>query len=325
MSTAFSPASHAPAPSGRRRVTGSQIAAHVAMLFFAAFVAGTFSVGALVADKVGPAAFNALRFCIGSIIVGVVACFVLQGRMRWLPKTSWRHHLLGALMAAFMVTMFFAFEFTSPVSTSAVFMLVPLMSAFFGYLFLGQKPPALVLASLLLAGAGAAWVIFHGNLDALLAFDLGQGEAIFLFGCACHAAYAPLARRMNRGEPVLAFTFFTLVATGLCLGVYGARELAFTEWHKLPVFVWIALFYLTIFATAGTFFLLQFASMELPASKVFSYAYLIPVFVIVYEGLAGRGGADTGVVAGAAVTVLGLAILVLSPDPVPAGSIPARR
>jgi drug/metabolite transporter (DMT)-like permease len=284
------------------------------MLFFAAFVAGSFSVGALVADRVGPAAFNAMRFMIGSMIVGIVASLVLQERMRWVPKASWRYLLLGGLMAAFMVTMFFALRITSPVSTSAVFMLVPLMTAFFGYLFLGQKPQPLVLASLVLAGAGAVWVIFRGDVEALLAFDIGKGEAIFLFGCACHAAYAPLVRRLNRGEPVLTFTFFTLVATALCLGFYGAREIAGTEWHELPVFVWIAIGYLSIFTTAGTFFLLQFASMRLPASKVFAYAYLIPTFVILYEGLAGHGWASASVAAGAAITVAGLAVLVLAPD-----------
>ncbi|MBL8584585.1 MAG: DMT family transporter [Rhizobiaceae bacterium] len=285
------------------------------MFFFAAFVAGSFSVGALVADKVGPAAFNALRFTIGSIIVGMVASLALQERMRWIPTAPWRYLLLGSLMAAFMVTMFFALQFTEPVSTSAVFMLVPLMTAFFGYVFLGQKPQPLVLACLLVAGAGALWVVFRGDLDALLSFDIGKGEAIFLFGCACHAAYAPLVRKLNRGEPVLTFTFFTLVATALCLGFLGMREILDTEWHKLPVFIWIAIGYLTLFTTAGSFFLLQFASMKLPASKVFAYAYLIPAFVILYEGLAGHGWASPSVAVGAGITVAALAVLVLAPDP----------
>lgn len=316
MSTTVSQAANKPNHAAKRRaMTRSQIWAHVAMLFFAAFVAGSFSIGALAADKIGPAAVNALRFTLGSIILGVVVSLALQERMRWVPTAPWRYLVLGALMSVFMVTMFFALQFTEPVATSAVFMLVPLMTAFFGYVFLGQKPQPLVLACLLVAGAGAVWVVFRGDLDALLSFDIGRGEAIFLFGCACHAAYAPLVRKLNRGEPVLAFTFFTLVATAICLGFYGAREILDTQWHELPVFVWIAIGYLAFFATAGTFFLLQFASMHLPASKVFAYAYLIPAFVILYEGLAGHGWASTSVAAGAGITVVALAVLVLAPDP----------
>lgn len=298
----------------RARPRRGQIAAHVAMLFFAAFVAGSFSMGALVADKVGPAFINAIRFLIGAVIVGVVASLLLQERMRWVPTAPWRYLVLGGLMAVFMVTMFVALGTTDPVSTSAVFMLVPLMTAFFGYVFLGQKPSPLVLASLLVAGAGAVWVIFRGNLDRLLAFELGVGEAIFLFGCACHAAYAPLVRRLNRGEPVLAFTFFTLVGTAICLAIYGMSDILSTEWQKLPVFVWIAISYLAIFTTAGSFFLLQYASMKLPASKVFAYAYLIPIFVILYEGIVGHGWASASVAVGALVTVLGLVVLVFVPD-----------
>lgn len=324
MSTATQPAIEKRMPaagpesgSKRRPVTRSQIWAHFAMACFAAFVAGAFSMGALVADKVPPAVFDGFHFLIGSMILGVVASLLLQERMRWVRKAGWLYLLLGALTAALLVGLFFALHVTTVVSTSAVFMLVPVITAVFGYLALGQKPRPLILASLLVAGAGAGWVIYRGELDSLLSFDIGAGEAVFLFGCACHAAYAPLARRLNRGEPVLTFTFFILLATALCLGVYGARDIASTPWHELPVFAWIAIAYLSIFAAAGTFFVLQYASLKLSASKVFAYAYLIPVFVILYEGLTGRGWANASVAAGAAITVIALVVLALAPDEQP--------
>ena len=63
------------------------------------------------------------------------------------------------------------------------------------------------------------------------------------------------------------------------------------------------------FATALCFFLIQFASVRLPASKVVAYVYLTPAFVILFEALAGHGWPSLSVVAGAAVTVLGLLVL----------------
>jgi drug/metabolite transporter (DMT)-like permease len=311
------PAAKAKAAAKRRLVTRSQIWAHFAMLCFSAFVAGAFSMGALVADKVPPAVFDGFHFLIGSMIVGVVASLLLQERISWVRKAGWGYLLLGALTAGVLVSAFFAAHVTTMVSTSAVFMLVPVVIAAFGYLVLGQKPGLLVLASLLVAGAGAAWVIYRGELDALLSFDIGAGEAIFLFACACHAAYAPLARRLNRGGPALALTFFTLLAMAVCIGVYGARDIASTPWHELPIFAWIAIGYLSIFAAAGTFFVLQYASLKLSATKVFAYAYLIPVFVLVYEGMTGRGWTNASVAAGAAVTVVALVVLALVPDAQP--------
>jgi drug/metabolite transporter (DMT)-like permease len=96
--------------------------------------------------------------------------------------------------------------------------------------------------------------------------------------------------------------------------LYGASEIAATDWTSLPPIVWVSITYLAIFTTAGTFFLLQFATMRLPAAKVLAYGYLTPTMVILYEGLLGHGWASMSVVAGAAVTVGGLAVLIAAPD-----------
>lgn len=301
------PPDHTLFATGRQKLLG-----HLAMLAFAAFVAGSFSFGALAAPHLGPAALNASRFVLGTTLVGVAA-FMLAGTLR-MPAAPWRFGILGLLMAIFFVTMFWALQFTSPIATGAVFTLMPIASALFGWLFLGQAPRGVVVLSLIVAGAGAVWVVFRGDLDALLSFDLGIGEIVFFFGVICHAAYAPLVRRLNRGEPVIVFTFWTLLATGLMIGVFGAREIVATDWSALPAFVWLAILYLSVFTTAGTFFLLQFASMRLPASKTLAYGYLNPIIIILYEGLLGHGWASFSVAAGALVTVLGLVVMAFARD-----------
>lgn len=294
-------------------VGSEKLLAHLAMLLFAALVSGSYSLGAIAAPHLGPSAINAVRFAVAVALMGVAGMLLLRGGLR-VAGSPWRFALLGALMAVFFVTMFVALRLTTPVSTGAVFTLMPVLAAVFGYLFLGQVPRALVVVSLLIAGCGAVWVIFGGDVDALLGFRIGQGELIFIAGVACHAAYAPLVKKFNRGDPVLAFTFWTLVATGLWIALWGAGEIAATDWASLPAVVWVVIAYLSIFTTAGTFFLLQFAALRIPAAKVLAYNYLTPSFVILYEGLLGHGWAPFSIAAGAALTVLGLIVLALAPD-----------
>jgi len=43
---------------------------HAAMLLFSALVAGSFSLGAQVADELAPAALNAVRFAIAAVVIG---------------------------------------------------------------------------------------------------------------------------------------------------------------------------------------------------------------------------------------------------------------
>lgn len=297
---------------GREKLFG-----HLAMVGFALIVAVSFSLGSRAAPHIGPVALNAIRFAIGVAIMAVAATVLLRGtphRLSSVPKAPWRYLVLGALMAIYFVTMFISLGLTSPVSSGAVFTLIPFMSAGFGFLLLGQKASPVVLFSLLVAGAGAVWVIFGGRLDALLGFQIGTGEAIFFIGCVAHAIYAPLVKKFNRGEPLAYFTFWTLFATGLCIIVYGAGEIARTDWANLPGIVWLTVVYLAIFATGVSFFLLQYASMRLPVSKVFGYSYLIPSIIIVLEGLSGAGWTTMSVLVGALVTVLGLVVLVVAAD-----------
>ena len=286
---------------------------HGAMILFALLISGSFSVGHLAAPHIEPAALNAIRFLIATSILGVAVVVILR-RYPKFPKEFWKFLILGALMAIYFILMFTALRITSPVSTAAVFTLIPFMSAVFGWLFLKQITRPTVFASLLIAAAGSLWMIFRGDIDAILKFDIGRGELIFLFGCACHAAYAPLVKKFNTGIPVIEFTFWTLIATALWIVIWGFGDIAATNWSELPSIVWWAICYLSIFTTAITFFLVQFASMRLHATKVLSYGYLTPGAIIVIEGIIGHGWASISVGLGALVTIAGLILLALAPD-----------
>jgi drug/metabolite transporter (DMT)-like permease len=293
---------------GREKLLG-----HLAMLLFAMLIAGSFSLGHQAVPFIGPAALNAMRFVLASIVLGGVLLFTLR-RLPQFPAAPWRFAILGGLMATYFILMFVALQITNPVSTGAVFTLTPLMSAGFAWLFLRQRTRLIVMASLLVGAAGAIWVIFRGDIAAILAFDIGRGEMIFLVGCAAHAAYTPLLRRFNRGESGLQFTVFMTAATMLWLLLFGARELLATDFAALPVIVWLAVLYLAIAATAITLFLLRFASVRLPASKVMAYGYLTPSFIILIEGSTGHGWPAPAVAIGALVTAAALAVMGLAPD-----------
>lgn len=300
--------------SGQAHATGQQKwLGHLAMLLFAALIAGSFSFGALTAPHIGAAPITAVRFVLGAAVMALVVTLTVRSGLRW-PQQPWRFLVLGGLMGVYFVTMFIALGIAKPVSIGAVFTLNPFFSAIFGYILLRQVPRPIVLVSLLVAAAGAVWVIFRGDWNAMLRFEIGQGELIYLFGVICHAAYAPLVRKFSKGEPVAVSTFWSVAATALLVSLHGWSDIGQTDWTELPAIVWIAVAYLGIVTTAFTLFLLQFASLRLPAAKVYAYGYLTPAFIILLEGMIGHGWAAPVVMAGALITVLGLVVLALSPD-----------
>lgn len=283
---------------------------HLAMLGFSALVAGSFSLGGQVANEIAPAALNALRFAISAVLVGgVIGLRGGFGAVTGALAAPWRYGILGGLFAVYFVSMFEGLKTASPVSTAAVFTLTPVMSGVFGYILLRQVFGARIAVALGLGAMGALWVIFRADVTALIAFEIGQGEVIFFWGCIAHAAYTPLVRVLNRGEPILVFTFWTLSFCAVIIGVWGWRDIVATDWGGLRPMVWITLVYVAIAASAMTVFLVQFASMRLPSSKVMAYTYLTPSWVLIWELALGQPMPPVMVLGGIGLTFLALGLL----------------
>ncbi len=174
------------------------------------------------------------------------------------------------------------------------------------------------MAFALTVGAfGALWVIFRADWKSFQAFEIGIGELIYFCGCAAHAVYTPMVRKLNRGEPAVVFTFGTLMAGCLLLVIYGWRDIVSTNWLTLPVMVWSGLLYLSVFATAASFVLVQFAAMRLPSAKVMAYTYLVPSWVILWEVALGNGTPPGLIIVGVLLTVVALLLLLKDEAPSP--------
>ena len=285
---------------------------HLAMLCFSAMVAGSFSLGVMIANDIAPAALQAARFALAALLTGTLA--LALGKVRRAHFAApWRYVLLAAFFGTYFVLMFEGFKTAAPVSSAAVFTLTPVMAAGFGYLLMSQVLTPRTALGLSIGAAGALWVIFQGSWQALTRFEVGRGEMIYFVGCVSHAVYTPLLARLVRGEPPLVFTTGILIAGAVLIGAYGWQDILATDWTALPGMVWGTLGYLVVVATALSFMALQYASVRLPAAKVMAYTYLTPSWVLLWELALGHGTPAGVVLIGVGLTVLALIVL-LKPD-----------
>lgn len=304
---------------GRDDITparGSAIAAHAAMLLFSLFVSSSFTVGAVITDALDPAALTFLRVLLAAIFFGIVV--LVGGRGRWPTLGECGQCLvLGALVVTFFVAMFEALRLTTALSTGALFCSIPLMTAIISFVGLRQRLDTRQVISLALAAAGAVWVVFDGSLARLATFRLGTGEMIFLVGCLSYSAYSPAIRYFDAGAPALLISFWTILAGAMCLAIYGHAAILEAQWHAVPWTVYAGITHLALFTTAISFFLVQFASTRLPQARVMAYLYLVPVFIVLTEGLVHGLWPDASVLAG--VGIITAAMIVLQAGSVPAG------
>ncbi len=293
-----------------------QARGHLAMLVFSALVAGSFSLGSIIANEIAPAALNAVRFGIAAGVIGLAA-LATTGLPRSAAQAPWRYLVLGGLFATYFVLMFYGLQTAPPVSAAAVFTLTPVIAAFAGWALLRQVTTPRMALALVVGAAGALWVIFRADWQAFRAFSIGGGEIIYFWGCVAHAIYTPMVRKLNRGEPAVVFTFGTLVAGCLLLTGFGWRDILATDWANLPGIVWLGLFYLSFFATAVSFVLVQFAALRLPSAKVMAYTYLVPSWVILWEIALGNGIPTGLILGGVGLTILALLMLLKDEAPAP--------
>lgn len=281
---------------------------HLAMLFFSALVAGSFSLGSMAAPHIAPQALNAVRFVVAALLLGALV-FATGGIERSALRAPWRYFVLALFFTTYFVLMFEGLKTGEPVSMAAVFTLTPLITAGFGWLLLRQVLTARMALALSIGGVGALWVIFRADLPALIAFNIGRGETIFFVGCVAHALYTPLVPTLNRGERPAVFTLCTLVAGAIILLLIGGPAMLATDWASLPPVVWITIAYTSVFASATTFLLLQYASLRIPSAKVMAYTYLTPSWVILWQMALGRPLPPALILVGVVLTISALALL----------------
>ena len=281
---------------------------HLAMLGFSVLVAGSFSLGSIIANDISPIPLTAVRFILAAIVIGTIAIStgsVTQAAL----KSPWRYLVLGGIFSVYFVLMFEGLKTATPVSTVAIFTLIPAVSAIAGFVILGQIVSSRIVVALIIGALGALWVIFRADIQLLSTFSIGRGELIFFVGCIAHAIMPILFRLLNRGENPLMVTFGLLISGAIILCIIGAREIIETDWIGLPTIVWVVIFYVSICASAMTFVLLQFASMHLPATNVMAYTYLTPIWVLVWELFLGHSVPPLWVLGGVFLAVVSVTLL----------------
>lgn len=249
------------------------------MLLATVLVATSFPVGAAITHGMDAVVLTLLRFALAALLFWPIVVWRYG-----LPLPGWRDLLRYAVISAFLVGffwgMFAALRHTSALNTGTIFTLTPAIAAGVSYLLLRERLGRAAQLALPVGLLGAVWVIFRGDLDALLALELGKGDAIFLAATISMGCYMPLVKFLHRGEPMARMTFWTLVTGTGWLLLLSLSRLGSVDWMLVPMSVYGGIAYLAVFTTLITFFIFQASTTLIGPTRVLSYTYLNPVFVL---------------------------------------------
>ena len=252
------------------------IHAHVLVLIATLLVAGSFIAAQKLAHSINPVSLTLLRFICAACIL---APFVLIHK-------KWRLSLLGILpralgislfYACFFISLFESLKYTSTLNTGTLYTLVPFVTACLCLVLFKQSIPKYKLLAYLLGVIGTCWVIFKGDMNALLNFQLNKGDLIFLIGAISMCFYSISMKYFYRGDDMVPLVFCTLIGgiiwMALALLVSGLP----LEWQKIDGPFVGYMTYLVVGATLCTMYLYQRATVELGPNKVMAYSFLNPI------------------------------------------------
>ena len=286
---------------------------HMAMLLFSLLVSGSFVLGSIIANLISPDLVTFLRFLIAFIAIAILILY--QSKFCFLKYLSiGRSLILGALISIYFITMFEGLKTASSTSMAVVFTLTPLLAGFFDLIFSNRVMSKKVWITVVVAATGALWIIFDGNIQNFINFKVGYGEKLFFIGCICHALYAALIPKFNNGEPAIIQTFGTLISGIIILGLFSNKEIIFHSWIDFPVIVLLTILYLAIFATAASFFLIQYSAVRLSSIKVMAYTYAVPIWVVLLQIIFLQQLPNTITFVGAFVILVSLLILLFNDE-----------
>ena len=286
---------------------------HIAMLMFSLLVSGSFVLGSIIANLISPDLVTFLRFLIAFIAIAILILY--QSKFCFLKYLSiGRSLILGALISIYFITMFEGLKTASSTSMAVVFTLTPLLAGFFDLIFSNRVMSKKVWITVVVAAIGALWIIFDGNIQNFINFKVGYGEKLFFIGCICHALYAALIPKFNNGEPAIVQTFGTLISGIIILGLFSNKEIIYYSWIDFPVIVLLTILYLAIFATAASFFLIQYSAVRLSSIKVMAYTYAVPIWVVLLQIIFLQQLPNTITFVGAFVILVSLLILLFNDE-----------
>ncbi len=269
-----------------RRVGVARV--HAQMFLSRGLVATSFPVGAAITHGLDPAMLILLRFALASLLFAPFVAF-RHGIALPTPRALAGYAAISACLVTFFWSMFEALRYTTALNSAAMFTLVPGIAAIYAAFIVRERLGARRLIALGIGLVGAIWVVFRGDPDLLLALAFNKGDLIFLGGCFALGLYMPLVRRVNRGEPAAIMTFWVMLLGTGWLVLLNNSALWRTDWGAVDATVFAGIVYLAVFTTIITFYIQQHAALHIGPTRVTSYSYLTPAFVVLIEWAAGQG------------------------------------
>lgn len=269
------------------------------LLLWAWLMASSFIVSGHMVEYASPVATSAFRFLLAMLIM--LPALLFSWHRSKLNKTEqfkalfasrqrlFHYVVISGALVGFFIGLFVALQSTTPLNTSVLYTLVPLIGVMIARVWLKEVAPLWRVIGFVLGSIGAMAVLFSTqgtSVQSNNGFQWHSGDYIFIGACFLLALHVVSVQKWGRSLGALSGAFMIMLFGSLWLLpialIWG--ELDQVQWASQGF--WVNVLYLTVFTTVFTFVLQQRLVMTVGASRLLAISYTIPVWVALFTALA---------------------------------------
>ncbi len=240
----------------------------------------------LMPQIIKPYGFILLRVSVAGILFWITSLFLPREKIE---TRDWGRILACAFfgMVLNMLAFFKGLSLSTPINSSVVITLVPVLLLILSALFLKEKITLLKSVGIGLGLIGALVLIIFGIKTQPNAPNIPLGNVFFIVNAVSYSVYLIMVKPLtSKYSSVTLMKWFFLFATLINLPV-GISQFTQVAWQELPLNIVGQLAFVVIGTTYFTYLFNIFALKHLRPSTIGAFIYLQPVIATLFAVLVG--------------------------------------
>ena len=226
--------------------------------------------------------FVLLRVIGATLIFWTLSLFIKNEKIK---KEDWPRIFLCSFLGMFInkLAFFKGLELSTPINSSVLITVVPILVFVFSAFFLKEKMRFLRVFGVISGFVGALVLILYSPSTSFNAPNIPLGNLMFVINSSTYGLYLIFVKKLvEKYNIITLFRWLFLIAIFLNLPV-GIVEFKNVEWSHLPLWdAILPMIYVVVGTTFLTYMFNAYALSKLKASTVSSFVYLQPIVGIIY-------------------------------------------
>lgn len=226
--------------------------------------------------------FVLLRVIGATLIFWTLSLFIENEKIK---KEDWPRIFLCSFLGMFInkLAFFKGLELSTPINSSVLITVVPILVFVFSAFFLKEKMRFLRVFGVISGFIGALVLILYSPSTSFNAPNIPLGNLMFVINSSTYGLYLIFVKKLvEKYNIITLFRWLFLFAIFLNLPV-GLIEFKNVEWSHLPFWdAILPMIYVVVGTTFLTYMFNAYALSKLKASTVSSFVYLQPIVGIIY-------------------------------------------